>query len=186
MKKFDVLFSIFCGFLVAEILREFGYFFYGVLFVILPALSVASLYFAEYLGRKFLFVIQLAKHFLAGVFATIVDLKFFEILFLILGLGIFSKIISFIVSAFVKYFFNKFWAFEKFETSISKLEFLKFLATNLIGLLIDVSCFAFLTKFLGPQFHFSSYVWLKLSVIISAVLSGTWNFCGDKFFVFKK
>jgi putative flippase GtrA len=186
MKKFDIAFSIFCGLIVAEILREFGYYFYGALFLFLPILTVVCLYFAEHLSKSFLFIFQLAKHILAGVFATIVDLKFFEFLFWISGFGILSKIISFIVSAFIKYLFNKFWTFQKNETNISKLEFIKFLVTNLVGLIIDVSCFAFLTKFLGPQFLISEHLWIKLSVLISAVLAGAWNFCGDKFFVFKK
>lgn len=186
MEKFDTAFSIFCGLIVAEILREFGYCFYGLLFLILPILSLACLYLAEYLGKKFLFIFQVAKHILAGVFATIIDLKFFEFLLWISGFGIFSKIISFITSAFIKYLFNKFWTFQKNETGISKLEFTKFLLTNLVGLVIDVSCFTLLTKFLGPQFLISEHLWIKLSVLISAVLAGTWNFCGDKFFVFKK
>lgn len=186
MKKFDIYFTIFCGLLVAEVLRELGYFFYGSLFVFLPIFSLFCFWLAEYLGKKYLFIFQASKHVLAGVFATVVDLKIFDFLFWIMGFRLVPKIISYIISAFVKYLFNKFWAFEKFETNISKAEFSKFLATNLLGLIIDVSCFTFLTKVLGPQFGASVIIWTKISVLISACLSGVWNFCGDKFIVFKK
>lgn len=186
MKKFDIYFSIFCGLLVAEILRELGYFLSSTLFLVLPIFAVSCFLLAEYISKKYLFVLQASKHVLAGIFATVVDLKIFEFLFSLLGFKLLPKIISYIISAFVKYLFNKFWAFEKRETKISHSEFAKFLSINIVGLAIDVSCFTFLTKHLGPQFGLTIFVWTKISVLISAGMSGIWNFCGDKFVVFKK
>lgn len=178
MKKFDVVFAIICGILVAEVLREFGYFFNGLLFLFLPILSLLCLWLAEHLGKKYLFIFQASKHVLVGTFATIIDLKVFEIIFWLLSFGIFAKTVSFIISVIIKFIGNKFWTFKKIENGIAKVEFFKFLIFNLAGLLIDVSSFAFLTKIILLE--------NRTSVIISAVIAGIWNFCSDKFFVFKK
>lgn len=178
MKKFDVIFAIICGLLVAEVLREFGYFWFGILFLILPILTLVCLWLAEELGKKHLFIFQVSKHVLVGVFATIVDLKVFELLLWFLKLDILVKTFSFIISVFIKYIGNKFWTFQKIEQGITKTEFSKFFITNLIGLLLDVSCFTFLTRVVALE--------PRISVLISAVLAGIWNFCMDKFFVFKK
>lgn len=175
---FSFIFSAICGLLVAEILREFGYYFYGFLFIFLPILSVVCLFMAEYFGKKFLFVFQISKHILVGVFATIIDLKVFELLFWALSFDILVKTFSFIISVCIKYIGNKFWTFKKTEEGITKFEFFKFFITNLVGLVIDVLCFIILTRF----FSFEA----RVSVLISAIIAGIWNFCMDKFFVFKK
>lgn len=191
MKKFDTLFPLICGLLVAEVLREFGYFFYGSLFIILPFLSLSCFYLAEFLGIKRPFVFQAGKHILVGTFATIIDLKIFEVLFWLFSFftninAAFLKGFSFVFAIIIKYIGNKFWTFKKIENGISKKEFLGFFVTNSIGLAIDVFVFVFLTQILGPQFSLSVAVWRKFSVIISAIIAAIWNFCGDKFLVFKK
>ncbi|KKP32948.1 MAG: hypothetical protein A2312_00755 [Candidatus Staskawiczbacteria bacterium RIFOXYB2_FULL_32_9] len=195
MKKFDVIFSILCGILVAELINNFYGFSLGIfgwiLFLILPAASILCLQLVENIGKKYLFVFQAGKHVLVGVFATIVDLKSFLFLAwifpqLYLLSSIIIKTFSFILAIIIKYVGNKFWTFQKNEEGVSKKEFTKFLITNLIGLTIDVLVFYFLTKVISPQFGVLFVIWEKLSVLISAVLAGIWNFCGDKFFVFKK
>ncbi len=195
MDKFDYIFSIICGFLVAELINNFYRFNLGIfgylLFFILPLITIICLSISKNIGRKYLFVFQAGKHVLVGVFATIIDLKsflFFAWVFpqLYILSSVIIKTLSFIVAIIIKYIGNKFWTFQKNEEGISKKEFAKFLITNLIGLVIDVLVFYFLTKIISPQFGTSFSIWEKISVLISAVLAGVWNFCGDKFFVFKK
>jgi putative flippase GtrA len=195
MKKFDVSFSIVCGILVAELVNNFYGFNLGIfgwiLFLILPVISLFCLWLMEIIGQKYLFIFQAGKHVLVGVFATIVDLKSFLFLaWFFPGLyqlsSIIIKTLSFILAIIIKYVGNKFWTFQKTEEGISRKEFTKFLITNSIGLVIDVLTFYILTKVLGQQFGISFLLWEKLSILISAILAGVWNFCGDKFFVFKK
>lgn len=144
--------------------------------------------------RNILVIVQIIKHIIVGGFATIADLAFFIFLSLIFpGIYQISSVIikgfSFLFAAIIKYLGNKFWTFRRAgeqTNKISRIEFAKFLITNLIGLAIDVLVFYLLTKVTSPQFGISFSMWEKLSVLISAVLAGIWNFCGDKFFVFKK
>lgn len=138
-----------------------------------------------------LIISQISKHILVGGFATFFDLfSFIFLAWLFPKIYLLSAVIikgySFLVAAIIKYLGNKFYTFKKVEEGISHIEFGKFLITNLIGLIFDLSIFYFLTKIIGPHFGISAMIWEKISVLCSAVVAGIWNFIGDKFIVFKK
>lgn len=199
MKIVDVTFSLICGWLVGWLVHDFLKD-YGIeigclkwfMPMVLAVVSLLCLWLADFVGRKFLFVFQAAKFFLVGVFATIVDLVFFEAFVWIFSVVSFQitvllpKVISFLVATFTKYWGNKYWAFKKHEKENIKKEFVQFFAVTLIALLIDVSFFFYLAKVLGPQFAIPADMWVRLSVILSAITSAIWSFCGYKFIVFKK
>lgn len=159
--------------------------------IIFPVISVFCLWIAELIGKKLLFVFQVAKFVLVGILATLIDLKFFEILILafagtsniILGL---SKGISFFIATVAKYSGNKFWAFEKKERGAMAKEFIQFFLITLLGLGVDVGVFLCLVKTIGPQFGVIFAAWVKISVIVAALVAAIWNFSGYKFIVFKK
>lgn len=130
---------------------------------------------------------QAGKHILVGAFATVVDAKFFEFLLIIfIPFPLVSKGVSFFLSTLIKYSGNKYWTFQKHERENWHIEAGKFLLIMLIGLAIDVSVFHYLTNILGPQFSINSALWIKSSVVLSAIVAAIWNFTGDKFLVFKK
>ncbi len=212
---FALTFGRVIGFLIGDFLREWdiniGFYWTLVIWLILPIISLVCLWLAFLIGKKLLFVFQGAKFFLVGAVATVVDLKIFEFLFwtralffmknsarpstfigalvfifLILGNPIIAKSISFIVSTFLKYWGNKYWAFQKHEKENMHKEIVQFFIITFVGLLIDVSFFYYFTKIMGPQFTIPIGVWLKLSVIFAALAAALWNFLGYKFLVFKK
>jgi len=205
MKIIDTIFSLICGWLVGWLaygfLKDYGLdigIWRWFLPTTLAVISLFCLWLADFAGRKFLFVFQAAKFVLTGVLATIIDLVFFEAFVWIFSAISFTanllipKTISFLIATFTKFWGNKFWAFNlpaqagKHEKENMKKEFVQFFAVTLVALLIDISFFFYLTKISGPQFAIPYDLWLKLSVLASAITSAVWSFCGYKFIVFKK
>jgi putative flippase GtrA len=195
MKIIDAIFALFCGVIVAWLANDFlkGYDtgigqYKWLLYFILPIVSFLCLWLSYIIGKKLLFIFQVAKYFLVGVFVTIIDLKLFELLVWIFAPinPIISKAISFLVSTYLKYLGNKNWTFEKLEKEGIKQEIFQFFIVTIVGLGIDVSSFFYFTKIIGPQLGTPENIWIKLSVIFSALVAAMWNFIGYKFMVFKK
>lgn len=197
MKIYDIILAAICGEAVALLFNDFlgegnAEIFVAqelILIISFPILSILCLWFAYFIGRKFLFVFQAAKHLLVGAFIMVVDLNIFEFLFVVIfsGKGIMSaKIVSFIAATFIKYFGNKHWAFQKSGAENIGREAAGFFAVSLAGLAVDAGIFYYLVKIAGPQFAISPTLWIKLSVIFAALASAMWNFWGCKFLVFKK
>lgn len=201
MRIVDIIFALICGrvagFLAADLLNEWGIILpvyeMLIIWVALPFIALFCLWVAYHIGRKFLFVFQGAKHILVGAFATIVDLRLFELLAWIFALilpvsVIIAKGLSFIVATAIKFWGNKYWVFGKHDEAQidTKKEVVQFFFITLVGLILDIAGFYYFTNILGPQFGFSAVIWVKLSVVFAAILAAVWNFIGYKFFVFKK
>lgn len=159
--------------------------------VVFPILSIIGIWLAYLIGKKLLFVFQLAKFLLIGVLATIVDLGILGFLIWITGItgGVTYSIfkgISFIVATVSKYSGDKLWAFEKKETAGAGKEFTKFFLVTLVGLLINVGAASFVVNTIGPQFNLEAELWANIGGIIAAFATVFWNFVGYKFLVFKK
>ena len=186
MNKKDIIFALICGLAVAWIALDFLGIYGWIFFLILPLLSIIGLRLAELVGKKFLFVHQAGKFALAGAFADAIDIKVFQLLFWLAPFSLLFKAISFLGATFVKYWWNRYWAFEKIEKDGIKKEALYFFAVTLVGLILNVGSFYYFIKILGAQFSMQVKTWTELSIIFSALVSAIWNFCGYKFFVFKK
>ena len=202
MKIVDVIFALICGRIIAWLAHDFliGYgieigYYKWLLYLILPIFSLFCLWLAYSVGKKLLFVFQAAKYFLIGIFVTVVDLKLFELLLWIFSLfaipvvfitPIISKGISFLISTYIKYWGNKHWTFEKSGKEGIGQEFFQFVIVTVVGLGLDVGSFFYFVKIMGPQLGASEDVWIKLSVILAALVAAVWNFLGYKFMVFKK
>lgn len=159
--------------------------------VVFPILSLIGIWIAFLIGKKFLFVFQLAKFLLIGVLATIVDLGILGLLIWISGItaGIFYSIfkgISFLIATCAKYLGDKIWAFEKKEMAGAGKEFSKFFLVTLIGLLINVGVASLVVNVMGPQFGLSDKIWANIGGIVAAFATVIWNFLGYKFLVFRK
>lgn len=126
---------------------------------------------------------QAVKHIITGAVADVVDIAVFTLLFYIFQAQLIIKAISFLVAAVIKYFGNKYWAFDKPEKDKMGEEALQFFAITLIGLTINVASFYFFVK-INPGFDLN--LWREVSVIFALLITAIWNFCGYKFIVFKK
>lgn len=199
-KKTDIIFSLITGEIVAlyflnlfgeEKLTGFIPMVLPYLPMVFPILTVFCLWLAFLIGKKFLFVFQLAKFLLVGALATIFDLGAlsFFIRFFEATTGIyfsFFKGITFIIATIAKYFIDKFWAFEKKETAEIKKEFAQFFVVTLVGLVINVGIASLMVNVVGPKAGFSKEAWANIAGIIAVLPTFAWNFIGYKFIVFKK
>lgn len=211
MKVTDIIFALvmgrIIGFLFGDFLREWGIdiglYLSLVIWLAFPLFSLFCLWLAHLIGRKLLFVFQLAKFFLVGAVATIADLKLFELISVLLLAQVpyalvVSKSISFCISTFLKYWGNKYWAFQEHQTHSEphfdvaqddqrdlQSEIVQFFFITLVGLLLDTGAFYFLIN-LSDQVALPTPIWVKLSVIIAAIAAALWNFLGYKYLVFKK
>ena len=203
-KKIDIILSLFIGEATA------WYFFYilknsslnsdnfkyfsAILWslpIVFPILSVIGILIAFFIGRKFLFVFQLAKFALIGTIATIIDLGILAFLIHISGItvGIWYSVFkgtSFLIATCSKYFGDKLWAFEKNEMDGIGGEFGKYFIVTLGGLAINVGTASFVVNSIGPQFGLHKELWANIGGIIAALNTVVWNFAGYKFLVFKK
>lgn len=197
MKKIDIILAIVTGLGVGILFAQFAKgasFKMPYLDFILPALFTPSallgLWVAELIGKRFLFVFQLAKFLLIGAFFALFDLVVLNGLLLWLGItaGFMYSVlvgISFVIATTVKYVADKYWAFEKTEGSGIKFEFASFFIITIISGGIQVAVASYVVNIIGPQFGFSPLLWANVGKIAGIVVASAWNFVGYKFFVFK-
>jgi putative flippase GtrA len=160
------------------------------LFIIFPILSLFGLWIGYLIGKKYLFVFQVAKFLLIGVLAVLVDLGVLNVLMSLFGIAagwgfVLFKAVSFIVATFSKFWGNKFWAFERAETKKMGRELLQFYVVTLVGMAVNVGVASFVVNSVGPQFGLNLQVWANIGAIVAAVAGAAWNFLGYKFVVFK-
>lgn len=198
MKKIDIILALITGeglaWLFPWLLRGFGIeikFLSWALPIFLPVLAVTGLWVAYLIGKKYLFVFQLAKFLLIGAFFALIDLGLLGLLMEVFGItkGIAYTIfvtISFIVVTSIKYLGDKFWAFEKMEKEKMGTEYTQFFIVTLISGGIHIIIASFVVNAIGPQFGASSLIWANIGKISGIIVASIWNFLGYKFFVFKK
>jgi len=198
MKKIDIILAAITGeglaWLLLWLLKGFEVeikFLNLVLPVFLPVLAVIGLWFCYLIGRKYLFVFQLGKFLLIGVFFALIDLGVLDILMKIFGIteGIAYSVfvaISFIVVTSIKYIGDKFWAFEKTEKEKMGMEFGRFFIITLISGGIQTVIASLVVNTIGPQLGVSSLIWANIGKISGIITASIWNFLGYKFIVFKK
>jgi len=198
MKKIDVILSVISGegvaLLFLWLLKNSPYnlpILNFILPVLFPILALFGIFFAEIIGRKYLFVYQLAKFLLIGAFFAVVDLLFLNSLIVYFGIrkedilkyGVFV-IVSFTLATILKYFANKYWAFEKLEKEKIEREFGIFFIVTAISGFIQVGVasilFHYLTAFTSPLLAGN------IGKIGGITLASIWNFIFYKFVVFKK
>jgi len=157
-----------------------------------PILAIFGIWIADLIGRKFLFVYQLAKFSLIGAFFAVFDLIILN--FLIAWLGISKEgllkyaifvAISFMIVTTFKYFANKYWAFEKAEKERIEREFGIFFLVTVISGLIQVGVASLFFKALISLLNLSELLAGNLGKIFGIVVASVWNFLGYKFIVFK-
>jgi putative flippase GtrA len=198
MKKIDIILATITGFgvgiLFAQFAKGFGMkipYVDLILPVLFVLMSLFGIWIAEYIGRRFLFVFQLAKFLLIGAFFALFDIVVLNALLLLFGIteGIrysFFVGVSFVVATIVKYIADKYWAFEKAESSGMHREFISFFAITLVSGGIQVFVASFIVNTIGPHLGLTPLLWANLGKIGGITIASAWNFLGYKFIVFKK
>lgn len=159
--------------------------------VVFPFLALFCLWIAYLIGKKFIFVFQLAKFLLIGAFFAIFDLVVFNLLMQWFGItdtGMKYKVFvgtSFVIATCVKYVADKYWAFEKKEGSQAAREFASFFIVTLLSGVIQV-VIASLVAGSSPMFGTNALAWANVGKMAGIIVASAWNFVGYKFIVFKK
>ncbi|MEK7494571.1 MAG: GtrA family protein [Patescibacteria group bacterium] len=163
--------------------------FFALLLAIICAAGIGFGYFLSKFVRPFFF--QLSKFGLIGVANTVVDLGIYNLFIFMTDVStgyMIAVFKSFAVMAAImnSYVWNKFWSFEKKETTKVGEEFSQFLLVSLIGLLLNVGITSFVVNVIGAPAGFSDKAWANIGGLSASILVLTWNFVGYKFLVFKK
>ncbi|MBU4348218.1 GtrA family protein [Patescibacteria group bacterium] len=146
--------------------------------------------YIEKLAEKYPSILQFPKFITVGAINATID---FGILNLLMYLtsetsGIFFsffKSISFVVAVTNSYILNKHWTF-KSSKETKNGEFFKFIIVNIIGCTINVSWASYVVNVIGAPIDISPMLWANIGAASAVAFTVFWNFCGAKFFVFKK
>lgn len=198
MRKIDIILALISGeglaWLFLWLLKGFKIeipFLNWVLSIFLPILAVICIWICYEIGKKYLFVFQLGKFILIGIFFALIDLGLLDVLMKIFGItkGVTYSVfvaVSFVVVTSIKYVGDKFWAFEKMEKEKMGTEFGTFFIITLVSGGIQTIVASLVVNVFGPQLGVSSFIWANIGKIAGIVVASTWNFVGYKFIVFKK
>ncbi|HHH12406.1 MAG TPA: GtrA family protein, partial [Candidatus Moranbacteria bacterium] len=93
------------------------------------------------------------------------------------------KTISFTVAVINSYFWNKFWTFERKDTSRVPGEFAQFAIISVIGAVLNVAVTVLVSAILATEIV---AVGVNIGAAVASLTVLLWNFLGYKFIVFKK
>lgn len=150
--------------------------------------SLAGIFLAWLIGKKFPVIFQIAKFGLIGILNTLIDFGVINILANIFNVYQGAAIIplnalSFSLAVINSYFWNKYWTFrEGSQSPESRYGFVKFVVVSILGLLINTAIVYGMTA-LSPA-GVGGALWLNSSKLLATVVSMIWNFLGYKFLVF--
>lgn len=198
MRKIDVILALITGegvaWLFVWFIKKSGFeleFLIWLLPILLPVSALICLWFAYFIGKKFLFVFQLAKFLLMGAFFALIDLVVLNFLMIRFDVTegtpyLIFVAVSFIVATCLKYAADRYWVFEKTEKTRLGLEFSKFFTITLVSAGIQIGVADLVVNKMGVQFGIDPLIWGNIGKIVGITVASAWNFIGYKFIVFKK
>lgn len=197
MKKSDIISVLILGEIVAIFLifilksLSFTLFPSWILIFILPIVALIAVYIAYLIGKKIPVIFQFAKYATVGFANTAVDFGILNLLMWMTKIYsgkeiFFLNSISFLIAVTHSYAWNKLWTFKARGEKDVTIQFLRFLAVTLIGLLINGGIVYIITTWISPISGLSAVVWANVAKAIATAISLIWNFIGYKFIVFKK
>ena len=159
---------------------------------IFPVLAVLGVWISYLIGKRYLFVYQLAKFLLIGAFFSVFDLIIFNFLLGYFGISreeivryAVFVVISFTIVTVIKYLGDKYWAFEKSGMEKAGMEITTYFVITLISGVIQTASASFLFALI-PSIFGNAMVIGNIAKIGGIVIASIWNFLGYKFIVFKK
>ncbi len=147
-----------------------------------PSLSAG----ARLIGRPG--VRQFIKFCLVGASSTLVDLSVFYFLNTTLGLWwVLADIVSFSLGVTNGFIWNSRWTFDQVENSSPRTRYIKFVAVNLVGLLLSVTIMkTVFALHYGGWHHAEPQGWIAIAAKLTATpIVVFWNFFANKHWTFK-
>ncbi len=169
----------------------FGGVSFAWLMALVPALWILGVNLGYFLGRWFNFFNQFGKFAAIGFTNAAVDFGILNLLifYFSVAAGVWFSVfkgVSFIISAFHSYFWNKYWTFEAGQSGVTGQEFFKFFIISVIATLVNVIAASIVVNLVGPQFGLSGQVWANIGAVAGSATALVFSFLGFRMFVFRK
>lgn len=154
-------------------------------------LTVVGIFVARIVGSRIPIIYKFGKFGEAGGLNWITDFGILNLLIYLTGIngGLYFSLfkgISFVGASTNSYFWNKFWVFDKGKNKQVGTELTKFVASVILGLLVNVAISS-LIRFFGPTIfsNIDGTVWANIAAAIGSLTAMLFNFILFKFWVFK-
>ncbi|MEK7583174.1 MAG: GtrA family protein [Patescibacteria group bacterium] len=164
------------------------------LVLVIPTLWLAGVQLGYFLGRWLPFFDQFGKYAAIGFTNFAVDAGVFNLLISLTqvtaGPGYAAqKTASFVIAVTHSYGWNRWWAFRR-DTDArgkasAKREFLKFLAVNILALIVNVGVATIVVSVLHRPDTVTPEVWANVGSIIGSAAALIFSFIGLRLIVFK-
>ena len=138
-------------------------------------------------------ITKFIKFGVVGASGMVVDYGVLFVMHNLFGLGdILSNTISFTCAATSNYFLNRIWTFRSKEKQVG-VEYVKFLAVSIVGLLINNSVLL-ICKNIWPDIYENVFLnlgnqpitGLYIFKLVAIAITTLWNFFGNMLFTFRK
>ncbi len=159
------------------------------LVLMIPTLWLAGVQLGYFLGRWLPFFDQFGKYAAIGFTNFAVDAGVFNLLISLTqvtaGPGYAAqKTASFVIAVTHSYGWNRWWAFESQQTDRKK-EFFKFLAINILALIVNVGISTLMISILHRPDTITPEVWANIGAVIGSACALIFSFLGLRLIVFK-
>jgi len=176
---------------------DFMGFSFAWLVVVVPVLWILGVNLGYFLGKWIPFFNQFGKYAAIGFTNFGVDTGIVNLLISFtgiaagIGFAVF-KSISFLVAVTHSYFWNRHWVFSTASQGTpvaengQKQEFFKFMAVNLVAILVNVGAASFVVNLIDPLFGMDKNQWANVAVVAGSATALIFSFVGFKLVVFKQ
>ena len=159
------------------------------LVLMIPTLWLAGVQLGYFLGRWLPFFDQFGKYAAIGFTNFAVDAGVFNLLISLTqvtaGPGYAAqKTASFVIAVTHSYGWNRWWAFESQQTDRKK-EFFKFLAINILALIVNVGISTLMITILHRPDTITPEVWANIGAVFGSACALIFSFLGLRLIVFK-
>jgi putative flippase GtrA len=96
------------------------------------------------------------------------------------------KSISFIVAVTHSYIWNKYWVFDAGSSGGGRSELIKFMAINVVAIIINVGIASFVVNYVEPIGGMDDKAWANVGAVIGSASAIFLTFIGSRLIVFKK
>lgn len=159
--------------------------------VIVPVLWILGVNFGYILGKWMPFFNQFGKFVAVGFTNAAVDFGILNLQISLTGIesgwhySVF-KSVSFIVGVTHSYIWNKYWVFEAGQSGGGRSELVKFLAVNVVAIIVNVGIASFVVNYVDPIGGLNTKIWANIGAVVGSAFAISLTFVGARLIVFKK
>jgi len=161
-----------------------------IIFFLFLVLAPMALFILYLIGKKIPVIYQFGKFCAVGVLNTFVDIGVLNLEILLFGTPAawpyrIMKTVSFLAATTNSFAWNKFWTFNSQEPA-NPAQTIKFYSVAFIGFLLNVGLSSYVFSGVSRPMNISPNLWANVGALAGVAAAFIWNFCGYKFWVFKK